>query len=321
MGDFSKAVSAGVAAGATGAGIAGTAAAIGAAAGASFGPFAPIAAPIGAAVGAIIGFLVSIFGGPSEEERKAAQRAIEEGAQNARKTTALLSFSTKNLADMAWGSPASMVFVDQLRWQAEQNPGWKPVVDDYIAAVRASKYNPPSKDPDLQKFIKFMTAFGSVSPDLQTDPFVYLRPPFVEVFGPALAAAGINIADPKVIEAMRGNWDFGVAQEAKPRIKMGIPIARASLNAKSGGRIALDKRAFAPSIAPYGVGSYKLFPDTAPSPSWANDGDHGNPLSGPWPGGLDADNFAKPLGSSSKLATVVKVGAIGGIAAALIFFL
>lgn len=314
--DFGKNVEAGVKAGATGAAIAGGAAAIGAAAGASLGPFAVIAAPIGAAVGALIGFFISLGGGPSEEEKRAAaQKSAELGAR-AREATALLAFDTIQLGNYPWGSPPSLVFVGQLQAIAEQHPTWADMINGYIKAARDTKSNPPNSDPSFKKTQDFIVALANMNPSFAADPFVYLRPPLSSVFGPALAAVGINISDPSVLAMMRGAYEKSVSA---PRVRMSFPITRASLNAKSGGRVAYDKRAFS-SLAPYGVGSFKMFPETAPDPSWTTDDDHGNPLSAPWPYGLDADNFAKPPPTTTKAAKVAKV-AIPAAVVALLFFL
>jgi len=216
-----------------------------------------------------------------------------------------------------------------LQQTAASHPAYAPLIGDFISSLR-SLAKPQASTPgvtpvpfdqspegkSMMKLVDFFKALAQMPGDLDADPFAYLRPPMSQYMGPALAAAGVNISDPAVLNMIRGNY---MLSRSTPRVKMGIPIARASLNAKSGGRVALDKRAFATKIAPYGVGSFAMFPASAPDPSWTTDNDHGAPLAAPWEYGLDADNFAKPKGSTA--ATVAKIGVPIGIAAALLFFL
>lgn len=107
------------------------------------------------------------------------------------------------------------------------------------------------------------------------------------------------------------------AHKAVPRKRMYIPIARMSLGASSGGRLAVDKRAFT-KLAPYGVASFALAPDSAPGPSWRGDTNHGAPLLSPWPWGLDQDRFAlprpagAPAGRAEKLALPTRPATSGG---------
>lgn len=119
------------------------------------------------------------------------------------------------------------------------------------------------------------------------------------------------------------------ASDAIPRTSIGgIPITRRSVGANSGGKIAIDQRAFSPKIAPYGVVSYAIAPNTATQAWYTKEpyaSSHGVPLTALWPYGLDADRFALPprpiLGAIAGLPTVVKVGAPAAAVAALLFFL
>lgn len=214
------------------------------------------------------------------------------------------------------------------------HPEYEPLVDGFISSVKqmtkeiVSQVTTPGQKPvdfgdspqgkSMMKMRDFFHALSQMPGNLDSDPFAYLRPPMAQYMGPALASVGINISDPSVLELMRGNYNLGVASPRK--VIGGIPISRASLAKRSGGRVAMDKRAFSPKIAPYGVGSFAMFPASAPGPSWLGNSDAGLPLSGPWQHGLDADNFAKPP-SKITAANVAKVGIPAAVVIALLFFL
>ena len=340
---------------------AGTAAAVGLAIGAAVPPpFSAVAAPLGAALGALIGFFIGLGKKhqPTPEEIAANNARAAVARQEADKMIAAASNTAAGLGNAAqvimlqfplWlasaalntgfgGPPIQQQFDDWiatsdagriLSQTATNHPAYAPLIDDFIASLKSIakpqaptpgvKPVPFDQSPDgksMMKLVDFFKALSQMPGDLDSDPFAYLRPPMAQYMAPALAAAGVDIGDPAVLAMIRGNY---LLSRSTPRVKMGIPITRASLNAKSGGRIALDKRAFSAKIAPYGVGSFAMFPASAPNPSWANDADHGLPLAAPWEYGLDADNFALP--KSTTAATVAKIGVLGGIAAALIFFL
>ena len=349
MGDFEGAVSDGVKAGATGAAIAGTAAAIGAAAGASLGPFAVIAAPIGAAVGALIGFFVSLAGGPSKEEKARAAAAAEAARIETANKSWALAYAAKTLTTSVslsltgtgrTGDPVKDVehdimrkggAADALRAVEQKNPAYTPMIEALFNGLRVAAKQKDVKTrmlalKQMKSLVSIFNAFASTPSDISADPFAYLRPPLSEMFGPALKAAGIDIADPKIIAAMRGNYDLSVAADAAPRKGLtALPIRRRSVGIASGGKIAVDGRAFSPKIAPNGVGSFKLFPESVPpGADWMKGDDtRGQPLSAAWPYGLDADNFAKPpgaLGISTKTKVVAAAG-VAGIAAYVLFFL
>ncbi len=329
------------------------AAAIGLAIGAAVPPpFSAVAAPLGAALGALIGFLVGLSKKhvytaqeiAANNARAAVVRQQQAQAVAAAAGTAKgIGTAAQEMLRIAsvegatatlggfFGGMSREQALDQWMHNSEQgqvlllaeqtHPEWAPMIDNLMATVKQIATAPPlPKGTDftktanyasMTKMVDFMNALSQMPGDLDQDPFAYLRPPMSQYMGPALDAVGVNIADPAVVAIMRGNYE---AMRSTPRVKMAIPIARASLNAKSGGRIALDKRAFAPSIAPYGVGSFKLFPSTAPYPDQAADDDHGTPLAAPWPHGLDADNFAKPPLASSNLVKVgVPVAAVAGL--------
>lgn len=344
MGDFDKAVGDGFKASATGAAtgaaVAGTAAAIGALTGAALGPFAVVAAPIGAALGLLIGFFVSIGrkSAPTPEEIAAAKAKHEEAVKKVREMTSLFSWNSTALAKADRTNTIGMIqftsYLALLNLTKKENPAWAPIIDAYIKAVTASTYNPPLKDPQLRKFRDFIQALAKASPTFTSDPMVYLRPPLSDVFGPALKAAGIDIANPKVIEIMRGNYDAvaAITMQYKPSPYL---IRRKSYWlewAKRTGKVRpagpWDTRAFDPAIAPYGLGSFKMFPQLLNQPGWFQytspefmDGTWGAPLAEPWPYGLDSDNFALPQGSKRPLSPKAKMAAAGVGTVGLIYLL
>lgn len=350
MGDLDKAVADGAKAAATGTAVAGavagTAAAIGAAVGASLGPFAVIAAPIGAVVGALIGFFVSLAGKPSKEElakmAAAAEAARIETANKAwalgyAAETLMTSVSLSLGGGGRTGNPVKDVehditrkggAADALRAVEQKNPAYTPMIEALLNGFRVAARQPDAKSrslalQQLKTLVGVFKAFAATPGDISSDPFVYLRPPLSALFGPALKAAGMDISDPTLLEKMRGNYDYGVEEAAKPRrVIGGSAIRRKSVGQASGGKMAIDTRAFAPKIAPYGVGSFAMFPESAPDPSWAGNNQSGFPLQAPWPYGLDADRFALP--KPKTVSPKVKVAAAGGAAALgiyLLFFL
>lgn len=327
--DFNDGVKAGFVGASTGAAIAGAGAAIGAAAGAALGPFAVIAAPVGAAVGALLGFFVGLFENKqTPEQLAAAQAAHEKAVAQALASTDLLKFNVIKLGQFAWGSPPSLAFQSMLHREAEANPAWAPIIEEYIKAVHdaSDKTHMADSDPHFKKLQAFLLALAGMGPTFAADPMVYMTPPLSTVFGPALAAAGINISDPDVLKMMRGNYDVGQAAVAIPRTKIGtIPIARKSLGVRSGGKAPIDQRAFSTKIAPNGVISYAMAPEAAAQEWYKAEpyaSQHGVPLLAVWPYGLDADRFALPPPKTSKTAAdVAKIGVPLAVGAALLFFL
>lgn len=287
-------------------------------------PFDVMAAPIGAALGAMIGFFVGLaHHGPSPAELARAHAAHEKAVNAAALTGHVLWTSSQYLLGFLQihlalvTDPATRVAkakawiatspnADNLKRLKAQEPAYGPMVDALFAGLLNGAANPGSGPAaSLKKVVDFVSAFKSLPGQLGADPFAYLRPPMSSIMGPALAAAGIDINNPATIAILQGNYDFAAAAAARaaaPRKGMTIPIARRSLGLASGGRIATDTRAFS-RLAPYGVASYAVAPESAPGPTWRGDNGHGSPLRAPWPYGLDGDRFALPPSAPAMRAT------------------
>ncbi len=344
----------------------GTGAAIGGAIGAAVVPLSFLTAPMFAAAGAAIAgigaFLFTLFkkSSPTPEELAAAQAAHEAAVLAMAKPAAFFSTAaheyvgvwpklrewSKALAGTGQGSSLGIVEQGLIMREkenmaaiAKDHPEWAGMVNNLIAMVDWQIDHPSAEaEAGLDEMVKIIDALANMNPELGADPLVYLRSPLSEKFGPALAAAGINIADPKVVAMMRANYDAGAAKAAYSAFPMSIPITRKSVadakNAAAGNPKYTAK-------ANHGVAPWKLvqwwfddwqangpttvcaydtraFPENQQlkgerviAPYGVDPG--GTPLTAPWPYGLDADNFALPKPKSIVTPTHVVVG--GGILA------
>lgn len=231
-------------AGVEGAGVGGAAAATaaGIAAAASLAippPFGEMAAPFAAALGAMIGVFVSWAKRDAQAEKLRVQRLETAAnahakmlAETAGTGPAILAAAKSFRSEFGYlakggeyvgkgVSLAGLRFqVDQwtkdsdaavtLRALADQYPQYAPMVNQMFAGAKAiveDYKNGKRHLENMQKVADFIAAIGSMPGDLSADPFVYLRPPLSNMFGPALNAAGINIADPQTLAILRGNYD------------------------------------------------------------------------------------------------------------------
>lgn len=231
----------GAAAGAAAGGsVAATGAAIAAAASLAIPPpFGEMAAPFAAALGAMIGIFCAWAKRDAAAEKLRLQRLeiasnahakmLAETAGTGPAILAAAKSFRSEFGYLAKGgeyvgkgvSLAGLRFqVDQwtkdsdaaitLRALADQYPQYAPMVNQMFAGAKAiveDYKNGKRHLENMQKVADFIAAIGSMPGDLSTDPFVYLRPPLSNMFGPALNAAGINIADPQTLAILRGNYD------------------------------------------------------------------------------------------------------------------
>lgn len=267
MSDIKNAIESGVAGATTGAGLAGTAAAIAAAASLAIPPpFGEMAAPFAAALGAMIGFFV-FLGGKSKQDAEARRKRLDAAfaahskiLQSTAGTGPAILAAAKSFRDefgyLAKGASLVGKGVTQegLQFQvdewlkksdaartltalASQFPQYAPMVNEMFSGARiiVSDYkNCGAHLANMQKVADFIAAIGSMPGDLSADPFAYLRPPLSTMFGPALGATNINIANPDAISIMRGNYDMAQQGYDFSEAKWGGFVLDTSMNIYGG---------------------------------------------------------------------------------------
>lgn len=202
-------------------------------------PFGEMAAPFAAALGAMIGLFIS-WGNKSAADEKLRLQNLQKGrdahqkmlADTAGTGPAILAAAKSFQGEFGYLAKGSAyvghgISLDGLRYQvndwikhddaavtlrdlATKYPQYAPMVNQLFAGTKAiveDYKNGKAHLANMQKVCDFIAAIGSMPGDLSADPFVYLRPPLSNMFGPALAVAGINIADPQALSILRGNYD------------------------------------------------------------------------------------------------------------------
>jgi hypothetical protein len=270
MPDFEKGVEGAVQGAAVGTSAAVAAGAIaGLIAGSAAGPFGPIVGPIAAGVGAVIGFLVGLFKQKKKTpEEQAAELAAAQKAHaqaKAKAVEALANLNNPAYPNRALPLQTLMGFLDK-KSKERLVAGWK-----RLAGLPDGM--------DAQAWL----AFPEVRQALRDD----------------LAKQGIVLNDAQIAAGLEQAQQAAAAAATPRRGLPGLPIRRRSVGLRSGGRLAVDTRAFSKTIAPYGVGSFKLFPNAAPADWMRGDDTRGIALTGPWPLGLDQDRFALPRTQSA----------------------